>query len=99
MVRWDAGIRGRLAGLAVALGANGTSRQRLGHVDVVNAHPQVLVEFPRPIVPPGEVAGFRMESAYHVDHAPVPHPRDRPPLRLRNVGSPVDRGRVVTVVV
>src|SRR5439155_2119285 len=87
-------IRGHglaLPGLAIDLGPDHACRERLRDEQVVDAHPEVLVEAAGAIVPPGVAAGLGPMHAIGVDQSPVAEPGEGKPLRLRHVRSTVAR--------
>src|SRR2546427_12677127 len=87
-------IRGHglaLPGLAINLGPDHPCRERLRDEQVVDAHPEVLVEAAGAIVPPGVAAGLGPMHAIGVDQSPVAEPGEGKPLRLRHVRSTVAR--------
>ena len=97
VVGGDAGVGRRLAGVAVALGGDGPRGERRRQVDVVDPHPEVLVEVAGAVVPPGEEARLGVELPHDVDHPPCPQLRDGRPLARRDVGRAVHRGDVPDV--
>src|SRR5439155_18471353 len=86
VIRWH---RLALARLAVDLGEDDAFRDRRAHEQVVDPHPEVLVEVAGPVVPPREAAGFRVARAVAVDEARLEEPLEGGPFRWRNVGPAV----------
>ena len=87
-------VRGKglaFARLPINLGPDHARGERLSDEQVVDAHPEVLVEAAGAIVPPGVAAGLGPMQAIGVDQSPVAEPGEGEPLGLRDVRSAVAR--------
>ena len=80
-----------LPGLAIDLDPDHARRERLRDEQVVDAHPEVLVEAAGAIVPPSVTAGLGSIQAIGVDQSPVAKPGEGKPLGLRDVRPAVAR--------
>ena len=83
-----------LARLAVDLDRDDTFPEARRGQQVVDAHPEVLVEVAGAVVPPGVAAGLGMVLPIDVDQPPAAEPRERVALRRGNVGPAVADLRV-----
>ena len=90
--------RRALARLAVDLGVDDPRRDRWRRQQVIDAHPEVLVEVAGPVVPPRETSRLVVHRAIAIDEPEIEQAPERGPLRLGDVGPAVDRGLVPDIL-
>src|SRR5262245_37480739 len=88
------GQRLALARLAIDLGPDDSRRERSRRQQMIDAHPLVLVEVTRAIVPPRVTVRLRVVQTIDVHQPPFDQTGERPPLALGDV-RPAVRGLAV----
>src|SRR6266850_197981 len=86
-------------GLPIDLRPNRPLSDRPRRKQVVDSHPEILVEVSGAVIPPGEAAGLGMMPAVDIDQPPLAQTKERLTLPRRHVRSPMTEPRIPDILV
>lgn len=83
-----------LPGFPVDFSQNDALGQRRRNQQMINPHPEILMEITRPVIPPRVPIGFRMPQPVSIDESRTAESRKRIAFRFGNVRSAMAHARI-----